>query len=894
MKKRLYLPLFFVLLNLYSIAQTYTVNGNAFQESCNCYRLTPAAGTQHGSVWNNTKIDLSQSFDFVFDIYLGDHESGADGIAFVMQPISTSVGTTGNGMGFAGISPSIGITLDTYQNSEDGDPFYDHIAIQRNGDINHLSANNLAGPIAILSTSDNIEDNTIHKLRIKWNATTKILETYSDGVLRLTLSNDLVNTTFGGNPMVYWGFTGATGGENNLQRFCTALSPNWKSLDGQKRCAGSPITFTDSTISFTAVAKFYWDFGDGSNIDSVNQNPVHTYTTAGNYNVSLKVRGADGCEATKIFSLRIGSKPVAGFRISDSCITANINFTDTSRTTVGTINNWYWDLDNGTPAYTVQNPSALYTTYGVKHIRLAVKSLEGCISDTLDKLIRIRSLPVPDFTFTDSVCLGSPTNFFNATIMPDGLPVEILWHLNGSDISTASTPQYTFSTPGSHSVLLVAGLNNMGSCSKTITKNVFVVDKPRAGIKKPTVCELQQFRLQDSSYTTDGIAISGWWWDLGNGQFSTQQNPSVTYNGTSPVTIRHVARNARGCISDTMTFVININPKPVAKFGVGEALCNNNKVQFSDSSIVASGAVTQWLWINSDTIFSTAQHTQALFPAGTHQAGLVVITAQGCRSDTVFHNFTIKTKPNVAITYEDACKFAPVNFTAAETTTNIGITNWEWIFGDGTVGSGAVTSHIYNANGNYTVKLVGTSTEGCFSDTSYGVVNIYGTNAFAGDDIIAAAGEPVQLHAIGGLSYLWTPGAPYLNHDDIADPVAILTETQIFHLKAFTPEGCESYDDVKVDIYKGPDFYLPSAFTPNGDGLNDRLRGQPVGIQKFNYMRVFNRWGQLLYSSSDMNRGWDGRFKGEEQAAGTYVVLISAVDFRGKLIEKKMTVQLIR
>ena len=138
------------------MAQEYTVNGNATRDNCHCYTLTPNQLTQSGSVWNNIKIDLSQSFDFVFDINLGCSDAGADGIAFVLQPISTSVGSTGGGLGFEGVTPSVGITIDTYQNTDasSNDPTYDHIAIQLNGNINHLNAStNIAGPVTALKTA---------------------------------------------------------------------------------------------------------------------------------------------------------------------------------------------------------------------------------------------------------------------------------------------------------------------------------------------------------------------------------------------------------------------------------------------------------------------------------------------------------------------------------------------------------------------------------------------------------------------------------------------------------------------------------------------------------------------------------------------------------------------
>jgi hypothetical protein len=186
------------------VSQQYTVNGNATTISCNEYRLTQAVNNQSGSVWNNIRIDLTQSFNFNFDVFLGASNSpGADGIAFVLQPISTSVGSIGGGLGYNGITPAVGVTIDTWQNGNDNDPAYDHIAIQLNGNLNHNSVNNIAGPVTAISGNDNIEDGAWHSMRIQWDAATKTLSAYIDGSLRVSTVKDFVTDIFAGNPMVF-------------------------------------------------------------------------------------------------------------------------------------------------------------------------------------------------------------------------------------------------------------------------------------------------------------------------------------------------------------------------------------------------------------------------------------------------------------------------------------------------------------------------------------------------------------------------------------------------------------------------------------------------------------------------------------------------------------------
>src|SRR5215467_4707777 len=114
--------LIIIFISKLSTAQ-YILNGSATQNGCNCYTLTNEIRNESGSVWNSSKIDLTNSFDFYFNVYLGCIDStGADGIAFILQPISTSIGAIGEGLGFEGVSPSLGISLDTWQNLRRNDP----------------------------------------------------------------------------------------------------------------------------------------------------------------------------------------------------------------------------------------------------------------------------------------------------------------------------------------------------------------------------------------------------------------------------------------------------------------------------------------------------------------------------------------------------------------------------------------------------------------------------------------------------------------------------------------------------------------------------------------------------------------------------------------------------
>ncbi|MEO8821883.1 MAG: PKD domain-containing protein, partial [Ginsengibacter sp.] len=256
----------------------YILNGDATKDSCNCYTLTQPINNQAGSVWQSKKINLLDSFDFSFKVFLGCTTTGADGVVFILQPSSTSIGTVGEGLGFEGISSSIGISLDTYTNPDLNDPLYDHISIQANGIVKH--GNDLAGPIPASSATNNIKDCQWHTFRIKWDPSTHILSTYFDGVFRLSVQKDIVSDLFNSNPVVFWGFSGSTGGFNNLQKICTPLNPDATTgLVNNTVCIGNSVLFSDSSVSYTTIQNYYWDFGDGST--STEENPGHLYSQPG-------------------------------------------------------------------------------------------------------------------------------------------------------------------------------------------------------------------------------------------------------------------------------------------------------------------------------------------------------------------------------------------------------------------------------------------------------------------------------------------------------------------------------------------------------------------------------------------------------------------------------------
>ncbi len=497
----------FLFLSLIRVSSSYSqgnnpyhMNGSAYQENCNCYTLTDDLLNQSGSVWNINKIDLTQSFDYKFNVNLGCRDGeGADGMVFVLQPISTSIGSVGGGLGYQGVSPSIGVAIDTWQNTNDNDPAYDHLSIHRNGDLNHSSSNNLAGPVT--ASNINIEDCQWHVLHITWDAVAQRLAAKIDDKDSVGVSIDLVATVFNNNPNVFWGFTASTGGARNRQRFCTSLNPGIASFTGGTvTCYPTPIQFTDSSVSFGSIVKWYWDFGDGTK-DSTKNPPPHIFPAPGIYDVKLNILGNNGC-VSDTFKKRVvvGSAPVAKFGYNPWLICENqpVHFSDSSTVQFGTINNWILRIDNGQTVH-MGNPT-LYQhngfTKGQHTAELTVQTEEGCISTPASKTLAVFEAPVIGMNVADA-CLNEAVNFTGTNLNPS-VPVNLWnWNLGDGKKGGTSSVQHYYKAGGNYKVQLVA-VSNDGCPSDTFIRMVTIYETHAYAGRDTIVADNQPVQLNAS------------------------------------------------------------------------------------------------------------------------------------------------------------------------------------------------------------------------------------------------------------------------------------------------------------------------------------------------------------------------------------------------------------
>jgi hypothetical protein len=384
------------------ITPNFILNGDATIQPGNVFQLTPALGNQSGSVWNNIQINLNNPFHFNIDLFLGCNNGGADGIAFVLQPISTSLGSSGGGLGYAGINPSFSVEFDTWQNSQYADPTYDHIAIQKNGILNHQTwnSNNLAGPVGFPPANYQIEDCQWHSAVFMWDPTTQTFTLDFDGYQNvISYTGNIVNNIFGGNPMVYWGLTAATGGANNIQKFRFNYELNDTTI-----CQNDSIQ-----INSLAIANSYtylWTPNDNIS-DNTVASPYFSPDTTTTY--TLAITNSYGCTYIDSFVINVDTSANIYFPLTDEfCLGSppiNLNYASPS--------GGQYQV-NGLFS-TIFNPTI--NNLGTNTISYSYTSFNNC-SNTLTQNIEVFDSPISNAVITNVSCQGLSDGQIN--INPSG------------------------------------------------------------------------------------------------------------------------------------------------------------------------------------------------------------------------------------------------------------------------------------------------------------------------------------------------------------------------------------------------------------------------------------------------------------------------------------------
>jgi gliding motility-associated-like protein len=370
---------------------------------------------------------------------------------------------------------------------------------------------------------------------------------------------------------------------------------------------------------------------------------------------------------------------------------------------------------------------------------------------------------------------------------------------------------------------------------------------------------------------------------------------SVTATPTSSTTYTVVGKtNATGC-SSSATAVVKINPTPAAsllKTGTN-FICQNDQFTMQLTGIQPPGTVIQWLF-NGQPIAGANGISYPANKEGVYTAALT--TPQGCKnaaSGSVDLQYFRKPKADFIV--PAGCIGASLFFQNRSDLTQSGLVSYEWDFGNGKKSTEPNPVVIYDKAGTYNVTLRVVSQK-CADLKDSLTARVLIQEPLPGiryPRIEALENTPISLEARSiGNAFLWLPSTG-LNNATIRTPVFNYDKDVEYLIRISRPDGCLTVDTIQLRVHSNAQILVPDAFSPNGDGTNDYLDIFILGVKKIHFW-VFNRWGQLMFETTDPKQRWDGRFQGKPQPLENYVWIAEGETYSGKIIRKRGQTILVR
>lgn len=653
---------------------------------------------------------------------------------------------------------------------------------------------------------------------------------------------------------------------------------------GQSPPVTLSLTETDVLCNGGSTGKVTATFGggvppyfykiDGGTYSPTGSSPqIFTGLAAGSHTVCIK----DNLNCEQCASIIVNEPPPLSNPLTKTDVLCNGGNTGTITTNFsGGVPPYYVSVDGGVLIPAISLPQTLTGfTAGTHTICLFdANSCQLCTSITINEPPAL----INTLTKTDVLCKGGSTGTITTTYSGGTAPYFV--QVNGGTYAPATGSPQTLTGLAAGSYTVCIKDNNGCILCKTII------------ITEPNLLTASAVATNGTCASNDGritITAAG-----GTPAYQYSINNGVTYqaanifNGLGVGNYNIKVKDANGCTASTTTTII-LDDTMRLELGPDTTICIGKSVTMQPQTNAATDTFkwTPATWLDYDT----AKNAIAT-PQSTIKYYLTAKWGVCQRKDSIIVN--ILKKP-IAFAGNDTTICYKTNATLHGTAFNLsGTVNYSWAPPDSLNTPNAATT-IARMDTTRQFTLTVTDNYGCgfsVSDSMWVFMQPV-VPAFAGNDTIAMAHKPHQLHATGGFSYLWSPAGP-LNNPFIQDPLAVLSNDTYFTVLVTDAIGCSAEDGVFIKVYEGPNYLVPNAFSPNKDGLNEVFRPVPPGMRSTEYFRVFNRVGQMVFQTNKWMEGWDGKFKGKDADQGTYVWMIRGRDVNGKLIEMQGTVTLLR
>jgi gliding motility-associated-like protein len=653
------------------------------------------------------------------------------------------------------------------------------------------------------------------------------------------------------------------------------------------------ICVAGTSSFYSSVNGGNWSSSDNTIATINNTTGFITGIAAGTATMTYTIFGTGGCaDATATRTVTITTPPVAGTLSGGAsiCINGTTVFSSTvaggtwtsSNNGIALINSTTGvvtgvDAGTATMTYTITGTGGCANVSATRNITVNPNNTVNAPSSLPTLCINTLLTPITHTT-TGATGIGTPI----------GLPLGVNASWLSNSISISGTPQQ--SGTFNYTIPLSGGCGLDSAFGVIIVRPDNTVSAPSS---TPTVCINSS--LTAITHTTTGATGIGTPIGLPAGVIATWASNIISINGTPSQsgTFTYSIPLTGGCGTIDASGVIIVAPLPTGTITSStNLLCEGGNVLLN-----ANGGVSYQWFLNGGAIAGATSSTHAATQPGVYTVNLISsnnCTAQATGSITL----QLVQKPTANFSYDKYCAGFPTQFNDQSNTANSNVVTYNWSFG---TGQGTSTlqnpSYTFSTASVYSVSLVVTpvACPSLAASITKSVTTVAAPANQRYTSLNAVENRDLQLEAriFAGSTYNWSPSTG-LSNTTINNPVFNYNTEVDYVITITTGIGCVIKDTQLVRIFKEKEIYVPKGFSPNGDGNNDKIFPRLVGVRTLTYFKVYNRWGQLLYQTSNINEGWDGTFRGTKQPMETYVWIAEGVDIDNNSIKRTGTFLLLR
>lgn len=657
-------------------------------------------------------------------------------------------------------------------------------------------------------------------------------------------------------------------------------------------CDQNQIPFTDDSYALNGnIIDWNWDVDGDGTFDYTTTSFNHTYAGAGTYQCTLIVTANQGCQDTLIEPIVVHPNPVTNFSYNSDCEGSPMAFNDLTTISSGFISDWEWDFDDGSSLSFAQGPAHVYANAGIYVVTLTTTSNEGCSVSHTDS-VEVYSIPAIDW-LSPEVCQNDTVFYSDSSTSVQGTINYWEWDFgDGAPVDYNQHTAHKYPTHNLYSVRLTVA-TNLG-CTNTLVREQRSFPVPSPNYLQEGECEEQRVTFTDNSTVSNmfGSTFASFKWNFGDGDSAINETVGHFYQAPGFYTLELTPYTNYGC-HHTYESEILIRPKPDAKILIiDDKVCAQNEISYRDQTYFdyefdAVGVVT-WDWQFGDGRSSSVQDPTNVFAKGGDYSTLLTVeTGYGCidsvRRTTVVYHIP---KADYRMDTLEGCSPHCVTFIDKSKLASGEDLIYSWQFGDGGVDVENVNPTYCYAiqdgigSEDFLSSLKVTTPDGCADAFSHpDKIRVY-SNPIADFDVSAISVseiDPVVMidnYTIGGDYWSWDFGdSTFSTAFNPLQHEYTTPGTYQIDLVTQTSQGCKDDISKRVIVERLQTLFVPTSFSPNGDGINDFFEVYGADLQEVK-LWIYDRWGKELFYGEDDQARWDGRIDGKLLPIGAYAYVL--------------------